>query len=202
MRQLNFFRKTVTTRKNQRARKQYAGLMILVISITLWANSRFGNCVTITKRSKATIFHCRNSITSCSITACHLFAFFAKSCSKTRANGIKCSEGVKRVKKLKGYKAQTPSNRIFLDFVTFCLRAKAHHHGISLRSRKNFPVNFCGASVASHTMVFAPSSTERAAPCPPISVRTHPGQTEFTAKLGNAAASCDVTPLSAVLEMQ
>jgi len=68
--------------------------------------------------------------------------------------------------------------------------------------RKNLPVRFCGASVASQTIVFAPSSTERVAFRPPRSVRTQPGQTEFTAAFGNAAASCDVTPLSAVFEMQ
>ena len=62
--------------------------------------------------------------------------------------------------------------------------------------------SFCGASAASHTIVSAPSSTERVAPCPPISVRTHPGQTEFTANFGNAVASCDVTSLSAVFEIQ
>jgi hypothetical protein len=33
-------------------------------------------------------------------------------------------------------------------------------------------------------------------------VRTHPGQTEFTANFGNGAASCEVTPLSAIFEMQ
>ena len=59
-----------------------------------------------------------------------------------------------------------------------------------------------GASPASHTIVSAPSSTERVAPWPPISVRTHPGQTEFTANFGSAAASCEVTPFNAVFEMQ
>src|SRR5438094_4479462 len=49
---------------------------------------------------------------------------------------------------------------------------------------------------------YDPSSTDRVAFRPPISVRTQPGQTEFTANFGNAAASCDVTPFSAVLEMQ
>jgi hypothetical protein len=46
--------------------------------------------------------------------------------------------------------------------------------------------------------VSAPSSTERLAFSPPISVRTQPGHTEFTAHFGNAAASCTVTPFSAV----
>jgi hypothetical protein len=49
------------------------------------------------------------------------------------------------------------------------------HHPMTLRSRKNFPLNVCGASVASHTAVSAPSSTDRVALAPPISVRTHPG---------------------------
>src|SRR5215471_21368608 len=77
-----------------------------------------------------------------------------------------------------------------------------NHQGISLRSRRNLAVRSCGASLASHTMVSAPSSTERLAFWPPISVRTQPGHTEFTANFGNAAASCTVTPLSAVFEMQ
>ena len=34
--------------------------------------------------------------------------------------------------------------------------------------------------VAAQTGVSAPSSTERVAPDPPMSVRTHPGQTELT----------------------
>src|SRR5437660_11450594 len=83
----------------------------------------------------------------------------------------------------------------FLTLVTF-------YQGISFRSRKNFPVSFCGASLASHTIVSAPSSTDRVAPCPPISVRTQPGQTEFIANFGSAVANCDVTPLSAVFEIQ
>src|SRR6184192_2304294 len=80
--------------------------------------------------------------------------------------------------------------------------AKADHHGISLRSRRNLPVRACGASLASHTIVSAPSSTERFAFSPPMSVRTQPGHTEFTANFGNAAASCTVTPFNAVFEMQ
>jgi hypothetical protein len=63
-------------------------------------------------------------------------------------------------------------------------------------------VSFCGASVASHTIVSAPFSTERVAPGPPMSVRTQPGQTEFTANFGSATASCEVTPFRAVFEMQ
>jgi hypothetical protein len=37
---------------------------------------------------------------------------------------------------------------------------------------------------------------------PPMSVRTQPGQTEFAANFGNAAANCEVTPLRAVFEVQ
>jgi len=51
-------------------------------------------------------------------------------------------------------------------------------------------------------MPLAPSPTERVALAPPISVRTQPGQTELTAKLGKAAANCEVTPFNAVFEMQ
>ena len=67
------------------------------------------------------------------------------------------------------------------------------------RSRRKLPVRFWGASVASHTIVSAPSSTERGAPEPLRSVRTQPGQTEFTEKFGNATASCEVTPVERCL---
>src|SRR6266487_5865044 len=76
------------------------------------------------------------------------------------------------------------------------------YQGITFRSLKNLPVIDCGASDANHTTPEAPSATERVAFEPPISVRTQPGHTEFTANFGNAAASCTVTPLSAVFEMQ
>src|SRR5437762_10762291 len=79
---------------------------------------------------------------------------------------------------------------------------KRDYQGITFRSRKNLPVSFCGASAASQTMPVAPSPTERLAFGPPMSVRTQPGQTELTANFGKAAASCEVTPLSAVFEMQ
>jgi hypothetical protein len=49
------------------------------------------------------------------------------------------------------------------------------HHPITLRSRRKCPLRVDGASVASHTAVSAPSSTDREALAPPISVRTHPG---------------------------
>ena len=35
--------------------------------------------------------------------------------------------------------------------------ARAAYHGITLRSRKNLPLNVCGASVANQTAVSAPS---------------------------------------------
>src|SRR5437763_12885702 len=76
------------------------------------------------------------------------------------------------------------------------------HHGITFRSFTNFAVMSCGASLASQTMPDAPSAIERVAFSPPISVRTQPGQTQFTAKSGSAAASWTVTPFSAVLETQ
>src|SRR5438067_717015 len=43
---------------------------------------------------------------------------------------------------------------------------------------------------------------ERVAFEPAMSVRTQPGQTELIANFRSAAASCDVTPFKAVLEMQ
>ena len=76
------------------------------------------------------------------------------------------------------------------------------HQGMTFLSLQNFPVSFCGASQASHTMPDAPSAIDRVAFEPPISVRTQPGQTEFTADFGSAAASCEVTPFNAVFEMQ
>src|SRR5262249_52362705 len=92
-------------------------------------------------------------------------------------------------------------SRLYRADLSALALAKADHHGISLRSRRNFPVNLCGASLASHTIVSAPSSTERVAFPPPMSVRTQPGQTALTANFGNAATSCDVTPFSAAFEM-
>src|SRR5262249_54099111 len=80
--------------------------------------------------------------------------------------------------------------------------ATENHHGISLRSRRNLPVISCGASLASHTIVSAPSSTERLALSPPISLRTQPGQIKFTTNFGNAAESCTVTQFSAVFKIQ
>ena len=81
-------------------------------------------------------------------------------------------------------------------------RTRHPHHGISSRSRKNLPVSSSGASVASRTAVSAPSSTDRGAVGPPISVRTQPGHVEFTAILSpcRALASMRVSPLSASFE--
>ena len=79
----------------------------------------------------------------------------------------------------------------------------AGYQGMGLRSRMNKPVMDWGASVASHTIVSAPCSTVSGASWPPMSVLTHPGQTELTAmwESRSAAANWPVTPLSAVLEM-
>src|SRR4029077_9341059 len=66
------------------------------------------------------------------------------------------------------------------------------YQGMTFRSLKNLAVAECGASDANHTIPAAPSRTERVAFEPPMSVRTQPGHTEFTANFGNAAASCTV----------
>ena len=63
------------------------------------------------------------------------------------------------------------------------------HQGIGWRSWKKAPVGPPSASVASHTIVSVPCSTDRGAPEPPISVRTHPGSTAFTRTLLPRAAS-------------
>ena len=55
------------------------------------------------------------------------------------------------------------------------------YHPMDLRSRKNFPLSFGDASVANHIAVSAPSSTDREALAPPMSVRTQPGHIEYTA---------------------
>src|SRR4051794_19694417 len=78
------------------------------------------------------------------------------------------------------------------------------YQGISCRLRKNFPVNSCGASSANQTAVSAPSSTERVAFGPPMSVRTHPGHIALTAMWSarSASASMTVRPLSASFDRQ
>ena len=60
-----------------------------------------------------------------------------------------------------------------------CILERDHHSSFR-RSAKNPAVGPFGASVASQMMVSAPSSTERGAPGPPMSVRTQPGQALFT----------------------
>src|SRR5438445_5413129 len=88
----SFFRRNVITKKNRPAPKQYAARSNPPISITPWANCRASNCATTTRRNRARSSHCKNSITSCSITACRPFVSSAKSCSKTKRNGTRCSD--------------------------------------------------------------------------------------------------------------
>ena len=57
---------------------------------------------------------------------------------------------------------------------------QCRYQGIGSRSRKKPPRGPSSGSVASQTGVSAPSSTDRRAACVPMSVRTHPGQTELT----------------------
>ena len=47
-------------------------------------------------------------------------------------------------------------------------------------SKKNPPVGPLSGNVAAHTIPFAPSSTGRPRPLPPMFVDTHPGSTELT----------------------
>jgi hypothetical protein len=54
------------------------------------------------------------------------------------------------------------------------------YHSIARRSWKNPPDGPSSGSVASQTIVSAPSRGERGADGPPMSVRTHPGSTAFT----------------------
>src|SRR5215468_8667406 len=78
------------------------------------------------------------------------------------------------------------------------------HQGITSLSRQKSPVLSWGASAASHTIPAAPSSTERGALEPPISVRHHPGHTELTAIPFSlrAAPNRQVMALSVVLEAE
>src|SRR5215831_16140602 len=82
--------------------------------------------------------------------------------------------------------------------------SKTAHQGITSRSRQNGPVLFWGASAAAQTMPAAPSSTERGAAGPPISVRHQPGETEFTATplSLSAAASRQVIAFSVVFDAE
>src|SRR4051812_41550032 len=54
------------------------------------------------------------------------------------------------------------------------------HQAIGFRSLKKPPVGPFAHSVASQRIVSAPSSTERGAAEPPISVRTQPGEAQLT----------------------
>src|SRR4029453_19589086 len=64
-------------------------------------------------------------------------------------------------------------------------RCRQRYHSMALRSRKTPPVGPSSGSVASHTVVSTPCSTDRGADGPPMSVRTQPGSTAL-----------DSTPLS------
>src|SRR5689334_17768175 len=67
----------------------------------------------------------------------------------------------------------------------------SYHHASGLPSRKNPPVGPSSGRVAAHTIPIAPSSTGRP-PAPPISVATHPGQTEFTKMLLSRSSPASV----------
>jgi hypothetical protein len=66
------------------------------------------------------------------------------------------------------------------------------------------PVTLASASSTGHRMLSAPCWRLRGAPGPPMSVRTQPGQTAFTAMPRDfrAAARWTVMALSVVFEMQ
>ncbi|MEH2048754.1 MAG: hypothetical protein V7K70_03405 [Nostoc sp.] len=73
-----------------------------------------------------------------------------------------------------------------------------------MRSRKNLPLILRGASVANQIAVSAPSSGERGADEPPISVLTHPGQMELTTipLESKACANIIVAPFNASFDRQ
>src|SRR5580765_1122436 len=85
--------------------------------------------------------------------------------------------------------------------VSLCLRG---YQVIACRSLKKPPVGPFAPSVASQTMVSAPSCTDLGAPGPPMSVRTQPGHALFTStpEPRMAAASCRVKALSAALDIE
>src|SRR5829696_7985795 len=72
------------------------------------------------------------------------------------------------------------SNSYVLACPSSVAASPGHYQGIGRRSRKKPPVGPLSGRVAAQTGVSAPSSTERVAPDPPMSVRTQPGQTELT----------------------
>jgi len=84
---------------------------------------------------------------------------------------------------------------------SFCDRH--FYHGIRFRSRKNPPFGPLPASVASHTIVSAPSAqTHRTRPARPFAVCTQPGHAAFTfTSPRTSRASRSVRALSAAFEM-
>src|SRR5689334_19880198 len=74
------------------------------------------------------------------------------------------------------------------------------HHAMVLPSRKKPPCGPSAPKVAAQTMPLAPTSTERLAPAPPISVLTQPGQTELTCTRALCRAKMRVSALSAALD--
>jgi len=73
------------------------------------------------------------------------------------------------------------------------------HHGMGLPSRNHPPVGPSAGRRAAQSTDAAPCSTDRGAPCPPISVRTHPGSTEFTRTSGSSRANSRASALRAAL---
>lgn len=60
------------------------------------------------------------------------------------------------------------------------MRGVGVYHGCGSRMWKNPPVGPSAPSVASQTLVLAPSVTSNAAASPPMSVFTQPGSAAFT----------------------
>lgn len=69
------------------------------------------------------------------------------------------------------------------------LPARIRDQGTSFRRYQNPSVGPSSGSVASHTIVSAPSSTVVGAPDPPIRVRTQPGSAALTSTPGPASAA-------------
>jgi len=83
-------------------------------------------------------------------------------------------------------------------------RFHLYYHGISFLSLKNLPEGPLSGSNESQTAVSAPSSTERVAPGPPISVRTQPRLIVLTSifVLNNSVARIFVNEFNAVFEIR
>src|SRR4051812_48341087 len=79
---------------------------------------------------------------------------------------------------------------------------RMRYQAIRFRSWKKPPLGPSAGSVASQTIVSAPSSTLRVAFGPPMSVRTQPGSTQFTRADGNAEASITVIAFSVAFEIE